>query len=93
MEVAIGVLRQVVGESLEMAWQVVREGTPADGAELDIEEVPPSVRCRDCGRVFGPTLESFLCPGCGRADVDIVAGNDIILKSLTCDEGVGADGE
>ncbi len=88
--VEIGALRQVVPEALELAWQVISEGTAAEAATLKLTEVEPSARCRQCGRKFGAEIDSFLCPGCGQADVDIVAGNDIILKSLTCtcDQGV-----
>jgi hydrogenase nickel incorporation protein HypA/HybF len=85
VELAIGEMRLVVPEALVMAWQVVSEGTIAAGAELAVVETPMEARCRRCGRQFAPRIDNYLCPGCGLADVDILAGDDIILKSVVCD--------
>jgi len=85
VELAVGEMRLVVPEALEMAWQVVSEGTIAAGAELAVVETPMEARCRRCGRQFAPRIDNYLCPGCGLADVDILAGDDIILKSVVCD--------
>ena len=94
VELAVGQMRLVVPEALVMAWQVVSEGTIAAGAELAIVEMPMEARCRRCGRQFAPRIDSYLCPGCGLADVEILAGDDIILKSVVCDvEQPSGDGK
>ena len=84
VEVKIGVLRQIVPEALELAWRTITEGTPAQGAELKIVEEAPVARCRLCGQTFDVAVDNFVCGKCSAADVEIVAGNDIILQSLTC---------
>ncbi len=91
LDVRVGMLRQVVDEAMEFAWRAVTEGTPAAGSVLRITEVKPSCRCRICEGVFEPMLDNYLCPKCKQANVEILAGNDIILQTLTCsvDEGVG----
>ena len=86
---AIGVMRQVVPDMLETAFQAAAMGTPAEGAHLHMEFVPPAARCRSCGSRFEPTADSFLCPECGQADAEITEGDDIILTSLTCEEKNG----
>jgi hydrogenase nickel incorporation protein HypA/HybF len=91
VEVEIGAMRQVVPEALQMAWAAVRADTLADGATLRIEEIPAQAECRRCERRFEPDIDwSFLCPHCNRADVRIVGGNDIVLRSITCQTGPGA---
>ena len=80
----VGFLRQVVPEAMHMAWEAVTEDTPARGSVLTITEVPPEAKCRKCGTRFVPGIDTFLCPGCGQADVEITAGNDIVLKSMSC---------
>ena len=85
LEVVTGVLRLVVPEALKLAFEVASQGTPAEGAVLTVTEEPARARCRSCGRVFACGLDDFRCPGCGLADVDFVAGNDIVLKSMTCE--------
>ncbi len=39
--------------------------------------------CRVCGHAFQPEIDLYICPRCEQADVRIVAGNDMILKSIT----------
>ena len=89
VELTVGPMRLVVPEALEMAWQVVSEGTIAAGAELAVVETPMEARCRRCGRRFAPRIDNYLCPDCGLADVDILAGDDIILKSVVCETDGG----
>ncbi len=84
VQVLAGVLRQIVPEALELAWQELSRGTAAEGATLELVEVAPAARCRICECDFEPTIESYLCPQCNLADVEITAGNDIVLQSLTC---------
>ncbi len=85
IELDVGQMRLVVPEALQMAWQVITDGTIAAGSELVVTEVPMTATCRECGREFAPHIDDYLCPDCGHADVDIVAGDDIILKSVVCD--------
>lgn len=90
VEVLLGAMRLVVPEALEQAFEIVAEGTLAQGAQLKLTEVGLRGRCRGCGHEFEPGIGNFACPACGRADVDIVQGDDIILKSVVCttpDEG------
>ena len=84
VEVEVGVMRLIVPESLDMAFAVLAEGTAADGAKLTITEVPLTAKCLGCDAEFAAELDDFTCPDCGEADVDIVGGNDIILKSVAC---------
>jgi hydrogenase nickel incorporation protein HypA/HybF len=88
VEVEVGAMRQVVPEVLEVAWEAVRADTIAAGAALKIEEVPAEAECRRCGQCFEPDVEySFLCPHCEQADIAIIRGNDIILRSMICQTG------
>ncbi len=85
IEVEIGAMKLVVPEALQAAWEAVRADTLADEAVLKIEEISAWAECRQCGRRFEPDIAySFLCPDCNRADVEIVRGNDIVLKSVIC---------
>lgn len=85
VEVTCGVMQQVVPEALQWAFEAQSAGTLAAGAELRIEEEPLGARCRGCGLEFTPTIESFECPNCGQADAELLAGQDIMLKSVVCE--------
>ena len=88
--VEIGVMRLVVPEILETAFDLAAKGTMAEGARLEAREVPLQVKCRQCGRSYQAEFDNFLCPGCGKADIDIVSGNEIVLKSVVCQVAEGA---
>jgi hydrogenase nickel incorporation protein HypA/HybF len=89
-EVHVGAMRLVVPEALKFAWEVACEGTPAEGSSLEIVETPLRGRCFACGAEYEPRLDDFLCPACGQADVEIVEGNDIVLRSVVCASEEGA---
>lgn len=80
--VRAGVLRGIVPEALEMAFAEVAKDTVAEGAELTLDVAPARARCRLCGERFAPTVDSFLCPVCNQADVEIIEGNEILLLTL-----------
>lgn len=88
--VEIGPMRQVMAEALQAAFEVISEGTPAEGAAMKVIETSLKATCRDCGCGFEPTVDNFLCPRCKQADVEITAGNDIVLKSVSCEVQQGA---
>ncbi len=88
--VEIGPMKQVVPEALRTAFEVISEGTPAEGAAMTVIETGIKATCRDCGLAFEPTIDNFLCPRCKQADVEITAGNDIVLKSVSCEVRQGA---
>ncbi len=84
----IGALRQVVPEAMKLAFEACAIGTPAEGAELELQEESVVARCRPCGRRCEPDLQTinFTCPQCGRADTELLAGNEIVLTSVECEQ-------
>jgi hydrogenase nickel incorporation protein HypA/HybF len=86
VEVRVGHLRQVVPAALEFAFELVRQGTVLDGAELELEQVPARGRCRDCG--VETTMAGFplACSACGGVDVELLAGEELQVESLELEE-------
>jgi hydrogenase nickel incorporation protein HypA/HybF len=92
VEVKVGHLRQVVPSALEFAWQLVTDTTSLEGADLAIEEVPARGRCRGCWTET--TMERFplRCAVCGGLDVDIVAGEELLVDALELEEDAVTSG-
>lgn len=86
VEIEVGFLKQVVDEVMQEAYKSVTEGTIAEGSILRIKEISASVQCNQCKKIFKPELDNFLCPDCAKADVEVLKGNDIILKSVIGDK-------
>ncbi|EME52255.1 hydrogenase maturation nickel metallochaperone HypA [Amycolatopsis decaplanina] len=79
----IGVLSGVVVDSVRFCFEVVVAGTPLRDAVLDVVEPPGRAGCRACALEFvveDPRI--LLCPGCGDADVRILAGRELRIKSV-----------
>jgi hydrogenase nickel insertion protein HypA len=85
--VAAGAMRGIVPEALDVAFEAVAQGTVAEGAALRLEVVAPLARCRTCGAEYEPMADSFLCSRCNQADVEIVEGDDIVLKTVSGQKG------
>ena len=85
VEVCCGVMQQVVPEAMQMAFEALSEGTPAAGATLKITEEAMVANCRGCGASFAPQIDDFTCPRCGVADAELVAGRDIVLRTIVCE--------
>ncbi len=85
VEVRVGALRQVVPEALRLGFEAASRGTLAEGAELSIAEERIVAVCAACGCMFMPSLDDFVCPQCQQSEPRIVAGNDILLRSVVCE--------
>jgi hydrogenase nickel incorporation protein HypA/HybF len=86
VEVKVGHLRQVVPSALELAFALVAEGTPADGAELALEVVPAAGHCRACGAESDLPAFPLTCAACGSLDVEVIRGEELLVDALELDE-------
>jgi len=93
VELETGVLRQVVPEVMQEAFKSVTEDTIAQDAILKIVEIKAIVECRQCQGAFEPEIDSFLCPKCQKADINVIQGDDIILKAVVSYEDSQGEGE
>jgi len=89
----VGHPRQVVPSALAFSFELVAQGTPVEGAELEIEEVPAVGSCRGCGAES--RLESFplRCEACGGLDLEIVEGEELHVEFLELEERPAKDQE
>jgi hydrogenase nickel incorporation protein HypA/HybF len=86
VHVKVGHLRQVVPSALAFGFELVARGTPVEGAELELEEVPAAGVCRACGaesRLPGFPLQ---CRECGGFDLEVVRGEELLVEYLELEE-------
>ena len=77
----IGPMSGVVADSVRFCFGLVTEGTSLQGARLEISQPAARCRCRDCAAEFEPDGMIPLCD-CGSADVEILAGNELRIRSV-----------
>ncbi|WP_027183484.1 hydrogenase maturation nickel metallochaperone HypA [Desulfovibrio inopinatus] len=69
VKIKYGRMASVVPEALETAFMAVTIKTDLEGAVLELEEIPVTLECSDCGHEFTPDEDEILlhpCPQCGQ---------------------------
>jgi len=88
--VSVGPLSGVEAELLEHAYPIAAAGTLAEHATLTIETVPVRVRCRSCGAEGGAEANRLVCGACNDWQVDVVAGEEMLLTRVEIETDVAA---
>lgn len=69
--------------ALYFCFDSVSRGTRSEGAVLDIEEVPLTVRCHHCNEVKTPSGRyNFRCPDCGMPTPEMITGREMQLTAI-----------
>ena len=82
IDLVVGKDSGFIGESIQMYFDIVAEGTRCEGAKLFIEGVEPRLRCTQCGELFVRRLYSFACPSCGGEGEPTAIGKEFYIKSM-----------
>jgi len=81
--VRAGVKHAVWPDHMEMAFQMVAHGTEADGAGVDVIQIPAQIGCAARGHA-AETLDLIaVCPACQSPEVTITGGDEVTLESIT----------
>jgi hydrogenase nickel incorporation protein HypA/HybF len=79
----LGPLSGVVKEALVSAYDLAREGTPLEQAQLVVEEVGILAHCASCAADCAPaSLQDLRCPTCGAPTPEIVRGRELEVVAL-----------
>ncbi len=78
----IGQLASIVDDSVAFYWDIVAEGTLAEGAKLHFQRIPAEMQCRDCDTRFKLSGKDHACPKCGGAHIHVIAGEEFYLESI-----------
>ena len=78
----IGRLAAVETDALRFAFDVVTRGSVAEGAALDIIDVPGAAWCMRCGETVPIAARGDACPNCGSYQLQIGEGTEMRVKEL-----------
>jgi hydrogenase nickel incorporation protein HypA/HybF len=82
VKLKLGRLHGLDARQIRGAFELFAEGTVADGARLDIDEIEIEARCKACGTAFTVRRYQFVCPSCGGTDADVTAGRELHIESF-----------
>jgi hydrogenase nickel incorporation protein HypA/HybF len=82
----VGRMRQVDHGLLAFAFDIVARGTPSEGAELSVLELPTVFRCHSCGRKTATEGMAFVCMNCGSTNVELLSGMELTIESMEVDQ-------
>lgn len=82
LNLVIGELSSIVGDSVQFYWDIIGKGTIAEGAALHFERVPATLRCLDCSHTFPLDGREYACPACGSERIAVAGGDDFRLESI-----------
>lgn len=81
----IGALAAVEKQAMQFGFDVVCKGSLAQGARLEIIEIPGQAWCRQC-KATVPVRQRFeACRQCGGYDLRLVAGDEMKVQKLEVD--------
>jgi len=86
----VGPLSGVETSLIEIAFQELSKGTPAEGSALVIDEVPLTIHCLECGSDSTLGSFDFQCGLCRSRRVQVTGGDALRLISVTIEDGAPA---
>ncbi|HEY6094134.1 MAG TPA: hydrogenase maturation nickel metallochaperone HypA [Gallionellaceae bacterium] len=78
----VGALSAVEPEAMAFCFDAVTRGSLAEGARLEIVEIPGTGWCMQCGKNVTLRERYGLCPECGDPRVEITGGNEMRVRDM-----------
>jgi hydrogenase nickel incorporation protein HypA/HybF len=82
LNLVIGELSGIVDDSVQFYWDIITQGTKAQGSLLTFQRIATRFRCNDCKHEFKPNGRTYQCPKCSSQKLVIVAGKELFLESI-----------
>ena len=78
----VGRLSGMLSDAIRFCFDICAQGTPLDGATLQIIDVEGRGRCSACGAQPVMTMPLGRCPTCHEPTLRIVAGTELKIKEM-----------
>ncbi len=82
INLVLGAWSGLVDDCIQFYFDILSEGTPAEGATLSFQRIPACFRCRSCGVEFEPPEYDWSCPQCGSLGGELIAGREFYVESI-----------
>ena len=89
VRVKVGKLTNILTDSLIFGFDALTRETNLDGVVLEVEHIPLTIDCGDCGKSTSLDDYIFKCPHCQGTSISVVSGNELMVSEIELDD----DGE
>jgi hydrogenase nickel incorporation protein HypA/HybF len=78
----IGQLTSFIDDSIQFYWDMLAQGTLAEGARLHFKRIQAELVCLDCNQRYTPSITSMACTACSGTRVRVVAGDEFFVEAI-----------
>ncbi len=82
VRVKIGKLSNILCDSLLFGFEALTRDTSLENARLEIDQIPLTIRCRECGEESVLEDYAFSCPRCESTAIQVVSGNELMVSEI-----------
>jgi hydrogenase nickel incorporation protein HypA/HybF len=82
INLVIGQLASVVDDSVQFYWDIISEGSLAQGAKLNFERIAARMQCETCHHTYALYESRLICPICGGGSVQLLSGDECYIDSI-----------
>ncbi len=93
INVRIGILTEIVPDSLQFGFETITKESPLQGANLNIVSVPIKAVCLECKNEFEVVDFLFVCPKCSSGNIKVLQGNEIEITGIEIEDEVYSNGK
>lgn len=86
IRLVIGDLSTIIDESVQMYFDIISEGTLAQGAKLSFTRVKAEFECKSCHSKFIKPETGFKCPICGELGTPTGVGREFYIDSIEVED-------
>lgn len=82
IEIEVGPLSGIDASQLTSAFQVMRRGSCAAGAALNVQSTPIIITCNACGTNSPAAANRLSCPACSQPLTALLSGDELRLMRI-----------
>ncbi len=82
LNIKLGAFSGIVSLCVQDYFDLLAEGTLAEGAKLNFETIPGELYCPDCDKHFPMEHFRLVCPGCKGRNVKMTKGREFYIDTM-----------
>jgi hydrogenase nickel incorporation protein HypA/HybF len=93
LNIIIGELSSIIGDSIQFYWDIISENTICEKSTLVFNKIPAKFICQSCGEEFEINGELLPCPVCSSMNLRTIQGDEFLLESIEIEKGLEKNDE